>query len=106
MDPLRVSVFETIYPEVTIYPASIQLPPGPLAQGMTNHVIIRGNGGDLKLSSPAQAFPAGGLPQRRSDQSSILSFRRLPPGFQILPGQSVLLTVQTDSPRFPLLTVR
>jgi len=106
MDPLRVSVFETIYPEVTIYPASIQLPPGPLAQGMTNHVIIRGNGGDLKLSSPGASVPGPevSLNVVQTNRQYYLS-AAFPPGFQILPGQSVLLTVQTDSPRFPLLTV-
>ena len=66
MNPLQIGAFETIFPEVTMYPASIQLPAGPLAQASTSHVIVRGNGGDLKLSNPGASSPGWRSPSTSS----------------------------------------
>jgi hypothetical protein len=106
LNPLKISVFETIYPEITIYPPDLPLPAGPLAQPSTNHIAIRGNLADLKLSNPGASVPGV--------EVSVLAIQTnrqyylsavFPKGFAIQPGQAIVLTVQTDNPRFPLLTV-
>ncbi|MGD0410194.1 MAG: DUF1573 domain-containing protein [Verrucomicrobiota bacterium] len=106
MNPLQIGVFETIFPEVTVYPASIQLPAGPLAQASTNHVIIRGNAADLNLFDPGANVPGVDVSVRviQTNRQFILS-AVFPQGFQMQPGQAVALTFKTDNPRFPVLTV-
>jgi len=106
MNPLQIGVFETIFPEVTVYPVNIQLPAGPLAQASSNHIIIRGNGAELKLSSPGASVPGVDV------SVSVIQTNRqyylsavFPKGFQLQPGPAVVLTVNTDNPRFPVLTV-
>ena len=86
--------------------AGIQLSAGPLAQAGTNHVIIRGNGGDLKLSSPGASSPGVEVSINviQTNRQYYLS-AVFPRGFLIQPGQTVLLTVHTDNPRFPVLNV-
>jgi hypothetical protein len=106
MNPLQIGVFETIFPEITVYPASIQLPAGPLAQASTNHVIIRGNGGDLILSGAGANVPGVDVSVRviQTNRQYMLS-AVFPQGFQLQPGQTIGLAVKTDNPRFPVLTV-
>ena len=106
LNPLKVSVFETIYPEITIYPPDFPLPAGPLAQPSTNLITIRGNLADLKLSNPGASVPGvevSVLAIQTNRQYSLSAV--FPKGFEIQPGQAVVLTVRTDNPRFPLLSV-
>jgi hypothetical protein len=106
MNPLKIGVSETIYPEVTIYPTNIEMPAGPLSQGITNHITIRGNRADLTLSNPAANVPGIEMAVKviqTNRQYYLLAV--FPKGFVIQPGRDILLSVQTDDPRFPVLTV-
>ena len=106
MNPLKIGVSETIYPDVTLYPTNIEMPAGPLSQAITNHITIRGNRSDLTLSNPAANVPGVEMavkvvqPNRQYYLSAVF-----PQGFVIQPRQEILLSVQTDDPRFPVLTV-
>ena len=80
-NPLTISVFETISPEITIFPPTIQLPVGPLAQPSKSQVTIRDNVADLALSEPAVNVPGvvvaiGMLQTNRA----LRPFRGLSPG--------------------------
>jgi hypothetical protein len=105
-NPLAVTVFETISPEITVFPPNIQLPPGPLVQPITSTVSIRDNIGNLALSDPAVNVPGVSVSMRvlQTNRSYVLSVV-FPLGFEAPRGQSVLLTVKTDNPRFPALNV-
>jgi hypothetical protein len=106
MNPLQISAFETIYPEVTIYPPAIQIPDGPLAQASTNHITIRGNSAEMRLSDPA-ANVAGvdiAIHIIQTNRQYYLAVV-FPKGFEIQPGQDVVLSVKTDNPRYPVLSV-
>jgi hypothetical protein len=106
MNPLQIGVLVTIYPEVTVSPANILLPGGPLPQATTNHIVIRGNTANLTLSGPGANVPGVEVslnviqPNRQYYLSVVF-----PKGFEIQPGQSVLLTVKSNHPRFPVLSV-
>jgi hypothetical protein len=106
MNPLVIGAYETIFPEVTVYPTNIQIPPGPLPLAATNHITIRGNSANLNLSGPAASVPGVSVsvnviqPNRQYYLCAVF-----PTGFEIQPGRDILLSVNTDNPRFPVLTV-
>jgi hypothetical protein len=106
LNPLKIGVFETLYPEVTVYPTNLQMPAGPLARAATNHITIRGNSADLTLSGPGANVPGVDVsvnviqPKRQYYLSAVF-----PKGFEIQPGRDIVLTVKTDNPRFPVLSV-
>ncbi|MGA2544117.1 MAG: DUF1573 domain-containing protein [Verrucomicrobiota bacterium] len=106
MNPLKIGVFETIYPEITVYPASIQLPAGPLAQASTNHVTIRGASRDLILSDPGANVPGVEMTVNviRTNRQYYLSVL-FPRGFEARTNQSAVLTVKTDNPDYPVLSI-
>jgi hypothetical protein len=106
LNPLVVGAYETLFPEITLYPTNLQMPAGPLAQAVTNHIVIRGNATNLTLSGPAANVPGVEVslnviqPNRQYYLCAVF-----PKGFEIPPGRDILLSVQTDNPHFPLLSV-
>ncbi len=106
MNPFKISVLETIYPEIVVYPASIQLPPGPLAQANTNHVTIRGNSTNLILSDPGANVPGVEMSVTvvQTNRQYYLSVV-FPKGFEARTNQDLVLTVKTDHPGFPVLSI-
>jgi len=105
-NPLTISVFETISPEITVFPSSIQLPVGPLVQPSRSVVTIRGNVANLAISDAAVNAPGVGvaLTVMQTNRTYVLSVV-FPAGFEAQAGQSVALTVKTDNPRFPTISV-
>jgi hypothetical protein len=103
---LNINLLENIMPEVTVYPAMIQVPTGPLFQALTNHITIRDDSANIVLSNATANVP--GI------ETSIVTIQTnrqyylnvvFPKDFEIPVGQAVALTVNTDNPRFPVLTV-
>ena len=105
-NPLTISVFETISPEITVFPPTLQLPVGPLVQPSTSLVTIRDNVADLVVSDPAVNAPGVGvaITMMQTNRTYVLSVI-FPLGFEIRAGQNVALTVKTDNPRFPAISV-
>jgi hypothetical protein len=105
-NPLVIPVYETIPAEIMIYPPSLQLPSGPLPQPSTSHVTIRDNVGSLILADPEVNVP-GVVPSlivMQTNRTYVLS-ATFPKGFAAMPGQNIILTVKTDNPRFPTISV-
>jgi hypothetical protein len=106
MNPLKIGVSEIIYPEVTLFPTNIEMPAGPLSQAITNHITIRGNRANMTVSNPAANVPGVEMSvnviQTNRQYYLIAVF---PKEFVIQPGQNIILSVQTDNPLFPVLTV-
>ena len=75
--------------------------PGPLAQASTNHITIRGNSADLKLSGPSANVPGVDVSVNviQTNRQYYLSVV-FPKGFEIQPGQSVSLAVKNGQPAF------
>jgi len=106
MNPLKVPILETLYPQITVYPANLQMPPEPLPQAMTNHITIRGNSADLVLSGAAANFPGVELSLNvvRTNRQYYLSVV-FPAGFDIRANPNAALSVSTADPAFPLLRI-
>jgi hypothetical protein len=106
MNPLKVPILETLYPQITVYPANLQMPPEPLPQAMTNHITIRGNAADLVLSGAAANFPGVQLSLNvvRTNRQYYLSVV-FPAGFDIRANTNAALSVSTADPAFPLLRI-
>ncbi len=106
MNPLKIPILETLYPEITVYPADLQLPPEPLPQPLTNHITIRGNSADLVLSGAAANFPGVELSVNvvRTNRQYYLAVI-FPAGFDIRANTNAALSVSTADPAFPLLRI-
>ena len=106
LNPFQIAVYETIYPEVTVSPANILLAAGPLPQATTNHIIIRGNAANLTLSGPGANVPGVDVSLNviTPNRQYYLSVA-FPKGFEIQPGQSVAVTVKSNHPRYPVLSI-
>ena len=105
-NPLTISVYETVLPEVTVYPAMIQVPHGPLPRALTNHITIRDDTADLSLSHPSANYPAIVTSVTMVQTNRRYSLDAIfPEGFVMPDDQSVTLTVNSDNPRFPILTI-
>jgi len=105
-NPLTIPVYETVSPEITIFPLNIQLPVGSLTQPLTSHVSIRDNIADFTLTDAAVNVPGVNVStiMMQTNRIYVLTVT-FPQGFAIQPGQGAALTVKTDNPRFPLLTI-
>ena len=106
LNPLVIGAYETLFPELTLFPTNILMPAGPLARAVTNHIVIRGNSANLTLSNPAANVPGVEVsvnviqPNRQYYLCAVF-----PSGFVLPPGRDILLTVRTDNPHFPVLSV-
>ena len=67
-------------------------------------ITIRGNAASLTLSGPAANVPGVEVSVVPTNGQYNL-YAVFPKGFQIQPGQNIVVTVNTDNPRFPVLSV-
>jgi hypothetical protein len=105
-NPLKISVLETVQPEITVYPTSLQLPPEPLPLPMTNHITVRGNSADLAVSDLGANFPGAEMSLNvvRTNSQYYVSIV-FPRGFDVRASSNAALTFKTDNPAYPLITV-
>ncbi len=105
-NPLVVSVFESIYPEITVFPQTLTIPAGPLLQPATTHLQIRGNAEDLALSGPAVNAPGVAIAVKtlQTNRQYYLDIV-FPAGFDAATNQGLTFTIKTDNPHFPAITV-
>ena len=103
-NPLTVSAFETVTPEITIYPTNIQLPVGPLPRSSISHVTIRENITNITVSDPVFSAPGVevSISAVKTNRTYLLSVV-FPQKFEARAGQNLI--VKTDNPRFPTITV-
>ena len=106
-NPLIVSVFEEIRPEIEVFPTYFTVPIGYLARAITNPpVTIREDKTNFTLFDPVvnvpgvQAFLA--VMQTNRIYSLSVSF---PQGFQAQAGEKINVTMKTDNPNFPTISV-
>ncbi|MGD1084189.1 MAG: DUF1573 domain-containing protein [Verrucomicrobiota bacterium] len=107
MKVLSITALESIESEILVYPTQLQMPNSPLARSQTNIVTVRANtGAPLTLSNPAVNVPGVEVTVRtltaNKQYSLVVGF---PAGFVLPPGQSVVVTVESDNPHFPVIRV-
>ncbi len=105
-NPLTITVYETVYPEITVFPLNLQVPSGPLTQPSTSHLQIRGNAANITLSDPQVNAPGVQVAVKtlQTNRQYYLDVV-FPAGFQAATNQQITFTVKTDNPHFPTITV-
>jgi archaellum component FlaG (FlaF/FlaG flagellin family) len=105
-NPLIVSVFESIYPEITVFPQTLTVPAGPLLQPYTTHLQLRGNAENLALSEQAVNAPgvAVAVKTLQTNRQYYLDIV-FPAGFDAATNQGLAFTVKTDNAHFSAITV-
>ena len=107
MKVLSITTQETIESEILVFPTQLQMPNSPLTQPLTNFITVRGNtGAPLTLSNPAVNVPGVDVSVKTLTTNKQFSlFVAFPAGFVVPPGQSVVVTVESDNPHFPVISV-
>jgi len=104
---ISVSAYVMVQPAVTVAPSYIMLPQGPLTNAMHPVVTIQNNGtNSLVLSEPHVSVPGPEvhLKELQPGRSFNLTVD-FPAGFQAQVGQNVEVTVKSNHPKFPVITV-
>lgn len=107
MPVLTVNAYATVQPAITLSPAQIVLPSGPLESLTKPMITIRNNSATpLALSDPSiTAHDASvQLKELQTGRAFALTLS-LPAGFQIQPGDTVEATVKSSHPKFPIIKV-
>jgi hypothetical protein len=104
---VTLPVGASVQPAIMIIPSYLTLAAGPLANAVTNSVMIRNNSTHaLQLSEPVVNVP-GVEAQIKETQpgKSFTAVVAFPQGFEIPRGQHVELSLKSSNPRSPVLKV-
>jgi hypothetical protein len=104
---LSVNAYIQVQPAVTVAPSQMTLPATGVGSNYSAIIVVRNNGTNaLELSDARVDPPEIKLLLQESERGRlfnvVLSF---PPGLRIPPGQKAAVTMKTNHPRFPLLSV-
>ena len=104
---LTVPVVATVQPAVMVIPSYVTLPPGPLANAQTNSVAIENKSTNaLQLSEATVNVPGVSVEIREMRPGvSFTAMLAFPPGFEVTPGQQVMLSVKSSNPKYPEIEV-
>src|SRR5438034_7291735 len=107
MPTLTVSAYLLVHEPVVVAPNQITLPLGPLAAAMSPTISIRNSGtNSMALSDASVNVPGAEVRVQEIQPGRLFSMAvNFPAGFQIKPDQKVEVTVKSNHPKFPLITV-
>jgi hypothetical protein len=104
---LTVTAYATVQMQVSVAPQQITLPAGPLTNAITQafSVYYRGTN-TLTLSDPKINLEGAEITIRTMQTGRVFAVQtKFPVGTKIKPGDGVQVTVKTDHPKHPLITV-
>ncbi len=104
---ISVTAVANVQPALMVIPSYVTLAPGPLPNALTNSVTVQNNSTNpVTLSDPVVNVPGVGVEIKETRPgktfTALLGF---PQGFEIKPGQQVLLTVKSSNAKFPTIKV-
>ena len=105
---IDVPLEANVPPAVSVTPADILLPPGPLANGLTLSITIQNNTATnlLRLSEPTVNVPGVGVEIREVEPGkSFIAQLAFPQGFVTPPDRQVEFSIKTGNPKLPLVRV-
>ena len=107
MPTINVSAYVMVQQPVTVMPTQIMLPAGPLTNAMHPVVSIRNTGtNSLVLSEPSVNIPGAEVRVQETQPGRFFNLTvDFPVGFQVKADQKVEVTVKSNHPKFPLITV-
>jgi len=107
MPVINVNAVAMTQPAVVAFPGNLALPAGPFKTDYQSAVTVRNNGKSLlKWTNPAINLEGVKLQLQESDPGRMMNISLIfPAGFQMKPGQTAELTVNTSHPKFPVLKI-
>jgi hypothetical protein len=107
MPTINVTAYVVVQQAVVVTPTQLTIPQGPLSAPMSLSVGIRNSGtNSLTLSDAKVNAPGAEVRVQEGVPGKVFSLMvNLPTGFNIKPEQKVELTVKSNHPKYPLITV-
>jgi hypothetical protein len=107
MPILNITAYAVVQQAVTVTPSQLSVPSGPLPSALTLSIAIRNSSTNLLTLSDAKAnIPGVDVKVQEATPGHMFSLIvNLPAGFQAKPDQKPEVTVKSNHPKFPLITV-
>ena len=104
---ILITAFATVQARITVMPAQIMLPAGPLAAANRSAVTIRNIGTNtIQLSEARINVPNAGVTLQELQAGHMFSVAvNFPVGFELQPDQKIEVTVKSTDPKFPVIKV-
>jgi hypothetical protein len=104
---LNVTAYATVVQAITVSPAQIMLPPGPITNPVTANITVFYRGTNtLQLSDPKINLPGAEATIQNVQTGKVFVVKTtIPAGVEIKPGESYMLEVSSDYPKQPKITV-
>jgi hypothetical protein len=104
---LNIPIFAVVQPVLTVMPATLSLPGGPLLNPVTYTVSIRNNGTHpLELSDPVINANHVQVSVREVQPGRLfVATLTFAPGFKLIQNEETALSIKSNHPRFPVITV-
>ena len=104
---INLTAIANVQKPVTVAPAQISLPPGPLAAATATRVAIRNLGSaPLILSNASVNLPGIEIAIQEAQAGRLFNLTaNFPAGFQIPPQRKIEVTVNSNHPDFPLIAI-
>jgi hypothetical protein len=104
---LNITATADFQPEIRYAPMQIQLQGGPLPRALTNFISVKANtGAPLKVLDASATVPgvdvAINVLAPNENYAISVGF---PQGFEIKPGQKMVVRIKTDNLRYPVIEV-
>jgi hypothetical protein len=107
MPVLNVTALAFVQPPVSLMPAQIGLPPGPLANQLTSSITIVNNTTNWMTVAEPSINATNVTVQLREMQPgrTFVVTLGFPEGFVVSPGEQIALTAKSDHPRMPNIRI-
>src|SRR5438477_2774528 len=107
MSNINVTAYVVVQQPVTVMPAQIMLPAGPFSNTVHHVVTVRNTGTNaLVLSDASVNVPGVEVHVQETQPGKYFNLNvDFPVGFQVEAGKKVEVTVKSNHPKFPVLTV-
>jgi hypothetical protein len=104
---ISLTAWANVQQAVTVMPAQVTLPAGPLANPVPSTITIRNNGTNtLALSEPVGNAKGVEVRVQEIQPGRVFTLTaNFPPGFEVAQGEKVELSVKTSHPQFPVIKV-
>ena len=107
MSNINVTAYVVVQQVVTVMPNQIMLPAGPFTNAVHHVVTVRNSGTNaLVLSDAAANVPGVEVKVQETQPGKFFNLTvDFPAGFQIEAGKKVEVTVKSNHPKYPVITV-
>jgi len=107
MPVINVSAYAVVQQPVTVAPSQIMLPPGPFTNVVHHVITVRNTGtNSLVLSDANVNVPGAQVHVEETQPGRLFNLSvDFPAGFEVNAGQQVAVSVKSNHPKFPLITV-